>query len=80
MVDWAGLFKYTMQFHDGTAPSQFTAMSAEDRKWLEEAMKQYTFNDTDRLKQVIDLLKKQSLAAQKRLTKEAGGDVEMADN
>jgi len=60
MVDWAGLFKYTMQFQDGTKPSTFTPMSAEDRKWLEEAMKQYTFNDTDRLKQVIDLLKKQS--------------------
>jgi len=63
MVDWAGLFKYTMQYQDGTAPSQFKEMSAEDRKWLEDAMKQYTFNDTDRLKQVIDILKKQSQAA-----------------
>jgi len=60
MVDWAGLFKYTMQFQDGTTPSTFTAMSAEDRAWLEAAMKQYTFNDADRLKQVIDTLKKQS--------------------
>ncbi len=32
-------------------------MSAEDRKWLEEAMKQYTFNDVDRLKEVSIELK-----------------------
>jgi len=49
-------------------------MSDEDRKWLEEAMKQYTFNDTDRLKQVIDILKKQSAAAQKRLLEEKEGE------
>ena len=60
MVDWAGLFKFSMQYHDGTTPSEFKEMSEEDRKWLEEAMKQYTFNDTDRLKEVIETLKKQS--------------------
>ena len=60
MVDWSGLFKFSMQYHDGTTPSEFKEMSEEDRKWLEEAMKQYTFNDTDRLKEVIETLKKQS--------------------
>jgi hypothetical protein len=29
-------------------------MSKEDRKWLEEALKQYTFNDSDRLKEICD--------------------------
>jgi len=58
MVDWAGLFKYTMQYQDGTEPSKFTPMSAEDRKWLEDAMAQYTFNDADRLRDVIEILKK----------------------
>ena len=33
-------------------------------------MKQYTFNDADRLKQVIETFKKQSAAVQKRLTAE----------
>jgi len=33
-------------------------MSAEDKKWLEDAMKQYTFNDADRLKQVIETFQK----------------------
>jgi hypothetical protein len=32
-------------------------MSAEDRKWLEQALKQYTFNDVDRLKEICIELK-----------------------
>lgn len=33
-------------------------MSKEDAKWLEEAMKEYTFNDTDKLNDICELLKK----------------------
>jgi len=32
-------------------------MSEEDRRWLEKAMEEYTFNDTDRLKEIITKLK-----------------------
>jgi hypothetical protein len=32
-------------------------MSKEDREWLEAAMKQYTFNDTDRMKELLQILK-----------------------
>ena len=32
-------------------------MKPEDRKWLEEAMAQYTFNDTNKLKEIADKLK-----------------------
>jgi hypothetical protein len=32
-------------------------MSAENRKWLEEALKAYTFNDVDKMKEVCDELK-----------------------
>ena len=60
MVDWNGLYKWSMQYQDGTAPSNFKAMSPEDRKWLEEAMKQYSFNDTDRLTQLVKQLKQWS--------------------
>jgi len=28
-------------------------MSEEDKKWLEEAMKAYTFSDTDRMKELL---------------------------
>lgn len=52
MVDWNGLFKWSMEYQDGTKPSQFKEMSKEDRVWLEAALKQYTFNDTDRLQQI----------------------------
>ena len=57
MVDWNGLYNWSMQYHDGTQPSDFKQMSAEDRKWLEEAMKAYTFNDADRLTEVVEQLK-----------------------
>ena len=57
MVDWNGLFKWSMSYQDGTKQSDFKPMSEEDRKWLEAAMKQYTFNDADRLKEVSAELK-----------------------
>lgn len=31
-------------------------MKKEDREWLEEAMKQFTFNDTDRMKEIVKVL------------------------
>ena len=58
MVDWNGLFKWSMNHQDGTKPSQFKQMSVEDRKWLEAAFKAYTFNDADRLREVCAELKK----------------------
>ena len=54
MVDWNGLFKWSLKYQDGTQASDFKKMSDDDRKWLEDALKQYTFSDTDRLKEVID--------------------------
>ena len=64
MVDWNGLYKWSMQYQDdGTAPSQFKPMSAEDRKWLEDAMKHYSLNDTDRLTECINKLKEWSMTA-----------------
>jgi hypothetical protein len=32
-------------------------MTKEDRDWLEAAMKQYTFNDVERMKELVDKLK-----------------------
>jgi len=57
MVDWNGLYKWSMEHHDGTRPSNFKPMSPEDRKWLEEAMKAYSLNDTDRLTELVNQLK-----------------------
>lgn len=57
MVDWNGLFKWSMNYQDGTSPTEFKEMSKEDREWLEAALKQYTFNDTDRMKEIAEDLK-----------------------
>jgi len=38
-------------------------MSAEDRAWLEEAMRSFQFNDADRLTELITQLKQWSAAA-----------------
>jgi hypothetical protein len=35
MIDWEGLFKFTMKYQDGTKKSDFKEMSEEDKKWLE---------------------------------------------
>ena len=47
-------------------------MTPEDRKWLEEALKQYTFNDVDRLKEVATELKQ-------HMTMEKGKLLELLD-
>ena len=52
--DWNGLLAWSTKYHDGTKPSEFQAMSDEDKKWLENAMKEYTFNDTDKLKTICE--------------------------
>ena len=52
--DWNGLLAWSSKYHDGTKPSEVQMMSEEDKKWLEEAMKQYTFSDTDKLKTLCD--------------------------
>ena len=59
MVDWQGLLNWSTKYHDGTGPSRpdFQPMSDTDRKWLEEAMKQYTYDDVDRLKELCEILK-----------------------
>lgn len=58
MEDWKGLLNWSTNYHDGTENSNVTPMSEEDRKWLEAAMKEYTFSDTDKLKELCDLMKK----------------------
>lgn len=57
MVDWQGLFSWSTQYHDGTAPSNFSVMEKEDKEWLEAAMKQYTFSDVDRMKEICENFK-----------------------
>lgn len=59
MVDWNGLFAWSTNYHDGTAPTRpdLTPMTAEDRKWLEDAMHDYTFDDAERLQKICEELR-----------------------
>jgi hypothetical protein len=47
--NWLGLLKYSLQFHDGTTPSEATEMSEEKRLFLENVMKEMTVNEPERL-------------------------------
>ena len=38
-INWTGLLAWSTNYHDSTRRSQFTAMSKEDREWLEAALK-----------------------------------------
>lgn len=39
MVDFKGLFKWSMGYKDGTNSDKFKEMTETDKKWLEDAMK-----------------------------------------
>ena len=57
MEDWNGLLNWSTKYHDGTKDSNFEAMSQEDKVWLENAMKEYTFSDTDKLNELCKIMK-----------------------
>ena len=50
---WPGLLKWSLQHVDGTAPSEFSAMSEEDRKWLEQVMREGVRDENKRLKEIM---------------------------
>lgn len=56
MPDWNGLLAWSTKYHDGTKPSEFKPMSDEDKKWLTEAMKAYTFDDTNKMKTTCEYM------------------------
>jgi len=57
MVDWKGLLNWTLKYQDGTKPSDFKEMSAEDAKWLEEAFNSVSFNEFKETIKRLDELK-----------------------
>jgi len=58
MEDWNGLLNWSTKYHDGTSASDAKPMSKEDKDWLEAAMKEYTFSDTDKLSELCKEMKK----------------------
>ena len=56
--DWNGLLAWSTKYHDGTKASDVQPMSKDDRDWLEAAMKEYTFSDTDKLRDCVEWIRK----------------------
>lgn len=57
---WLGLLKWSLNYMDGTVPSSesenFKAMSDEDKKFLEEVMKNGIIDEGDRMKHILNEL------------------------
>lgn len=54
--DWPGLLKWTMKHSDGTTSSDFTSMSEEKRKFLEEALNSMVNDEPARMREILTKL------------------------
>lgn len=52
MVDWQGLFQWSLQFHDGTSSSNVKPMSEEDKKFLTDAIQAYSLDVPHRMNEI----------------------------
>lgn len=58
MVDWPGLLKWTLTQSDGTtADTSIKPMTEEEKKWLQEAIEAYTFDEAKRMREILEELK-----------------------
>ena len=57
MVDWQGLLNWSLQYQDGTKPSQFKQMSEEDRKFIEDAFESVVLNEMKEIWKILDQFK-----------------------
>lgn len=57
MSEWLGLLRWSVSVNDGTLPSNASAMSAEDRAWLEQVMQEAVRDDPKRMNEVMMNLK-----------------------
>lgn len=55
---WLGLMRWSMQYSDGTRPTEdLQPMSKEDKEFLEKVMKECVIDEVERMKQITDLLR-----------------------
>ena len=57
MVDWKGLYNWTMKYTDGTKPSNFKAMSKEDMEFIENALESVVLNEMKEIWKILDICK-----------------------
>lgn len=55
-LEWKGLLKWSLQYHDGTAPTDSAPMSEEKRKFLEDVMASLVVDESKRIVEIIDML------------------------
>ena len=57
MVDWKGLYNWSMKYSDGTKPSDFKQMSKEDMEFIQNAFESVTLNEMKEIWKILDICK-----------------------
>ena len=57
MVDWKGLYNWSMKYNDGTKPSNFKQMSKEDMDFIQNAFESVCLNEMKEIWKILDICK-----------------------
>jgi hypothetical protein len=57
MVDWKGLYNWSMKYTDGTKPSNFKQMSKEDMEFIQNAFESVVLNEMKEIWKILDICK-----------------------
>lgn len=75
-MDWTGLLNWSLQYTDGTRPSEFKPMDEETKHWLREALDTMIVNDVEDLKKGCKILSEfESGSAEEQLLKENAAEL-----
>lgn len=57
MVDWKGLLNWSLNYSDGTKPSNFKPMSKEDMEFVQNAFESVCINEMKEIWKILDIVK-----------------------
>ena len=69
MINWKRLFEISKHQYGGHVPSTVVELTPEDQKWIDTQLKQFQFDDQDRLKGVVLQLGEIAATVMQRLEK-----------
>ena len=55
-MNWQGLFNWSLQYTDGTRPSEFKPMEEETKKWLKSALESLVVDEIELMKKSSEIL------------------------
>ena len=58
MVDWPGFMKWSINFHDNTKQTEIDSLTQEQKKFLEDAISSFTFDEVKRMQEILTIFKK----------------------